>query len=292
MRAQAAVRDRPDARELPQRDHARAIRLPDARVRADGDGVLLPAAEGPREPGRVPRAAPGVDRRAPALVPRRARHRSLRACASATTRRRSSRTTAPARPTSSTSSPGAGASWRASPRRTDFDLTPHGKVSGHPLTYFDEETQRAHRALGHRARGRLTARSPSCLLDAYNEEPDEKGDQRVVLKFKPAIAPIKVAVLPLSKNDALRPIARARLRHAAAALDDAVRRDAGDRPALPAPGRDRHAALRHRRLQIRWRRWRRRATTRSPSANATAQPQVRVPISGLVDALQERLPRC
>lgn len=46
------------------------------------------------------------------------------------------------------------------------------------------------------------------LLDVYTEEPDEKGDNRVVLKFRPNIAPIKVAVLPLSKNEKLRPLAR------------------------------------------------------------------------------------
>jgi glycyl-tRNA synthetase len=46
------------------------------------------------------------------------------------------------------------------------------------------------------------------MLEAYSEEPDEKGEDRVVLKFKPNIAPIKVAVLPLSKNEALRPAAR------------------------------------------------------------------------------------
>ena len=46
------------------------------------------------------------------------------------------------------------------------------------------------------------------LLEAYTEEPDEKGENRVVLKFRPNIAPIKVAILPLSKNEALRPTAR------------------------------------------------------------------------------------
>ncbi len=45
---EAAVRDRSDRQELPQRDHARELHLPDARVRADGDGVLRAA--GRREP--------------------------------------------------------------------------------------------------------------------------------------------------------------------------------------------------------------------------------------------------
>ena len=44
---EAAVRDRPDRQELPQRDHARQLHLPHARVRADGDGVLRAARRGP-----------------------------------------------------------------------------------------------------------------------------------------------------------------------------------------------------------------------------------------------------
>ena len=43
---EAAVRDRPDRQELPQRDHARQLHLPHPRVRADGDGVLRPARRG------------------------------------------------------------------------------------------------------------------------------------------------------------------------------------------------------------------------------------------------------
>jgi glycyl-tRNA synthetase len=46
------------------------------------------------------------------------------------------------------------------------------------------------------------------MIEAYSEEPDEKGEKRVVMKFRPNIAPVKVAVLPLSKNEALRPAAR------------------------------------------------------------------------------------
>ena len=60
---EAAVRHRADRQELPQRDHARELPLPHARVRADGDGVL-----------RAARRGRGVlsllDRRAPPLVPR------------------------------------------------------------------------------------------------------------------------------------------------------------------------------------------------------------------------------
>ena len=67
-RQEAAVRHRPDGQELPQRDHARQLHLPHARVRADGDGVL-------RRAGHRRGAAPVLDRRAHALV-RRPRHRA------------------------------------------------------------------------------------------------------------------------------------------------------------------------------------------------------------------------
>ncbi|CAA9232089.1 MAG: Glycyl-tRNA synthetase, partial [uncultured Actinomycetospora sp.] len=60
---EAALRHRPDGQELPQRDHARQLHLPHARVRADGDGVLRRA--------RLRRAvAPVLDRRAHPLVHR------------------------------------------------------------------------------------------------------------------------------------------------------------------------------------------------------------------------------
>ena len=68
---QAAVRHRTDRQELPQRDHARQLPLPHARVRADGDGVLRPA-------GRGRRVAPLLDRRSAAAGT------STSACASRT----------------------------------------------------------------------------------------------------------------------------------------------------------------------------------------------------------------
>ncbi len=89
---EAAVRDRPDRQELPQRDHHRQLHLPDARVRADGDGVLRPARRAPRwhehwleqrmewwtaarAPPRPPAAAPARRRRALALLERHQRRR-------------------------------------------------------------------------------------------------------------------------------------------------------------------------------------------------------------------------
>ena len=46
------------------------------------------------------------------------------------------------------------------------------------------------------------------MTDAYDEETDEKGEKRVVLRLHPALAPIKVAILPLSRNEKLTPTAR------------------------------------------------------------------------------------
>jgi glycyl-tRNA synthetase len=92
--------------------------------------------------------------------------------------------------------------------RTDFDLASHGRESGHPLTYFDEETKEHIVPWVIEPAAGLTRTLAVTMLDCYREEPDEKGDKRVVLGFRPNIAPIKVAVLPLSRNEALQPLAR------------------------------------------------------------------------------------
>jgi len=86
--------------------------------------------------------------------------------------------------------------------RTDYDLTQHQTVSGKDLTYFDQE-KNAHiipyviePSLG-------VERSVLALLcDAYDEEVIDaaKNDVRTVLRFHPAIAPVKAAILPLSKK--------------------------------------------------------------------------------------------
>jgi glycyl-tRNA synthetase len=83
--------------------------------------------------------------------------------------------------------------------RGDYDLRQHSKASNKDLTYFDEETGEhitpyvVEPAVGP---DRIAL---VMLLDAYHEEPD-KDEIRVVLRFHPEIAPIKVAVLPLSRK--------------------------------------------------------------------------------------------
>lgn len=92
--------------------------------------------------------------------------------------------------------------------RTDYDLKAHSAQSGHPISYFDEESGEHLVPYVVEPAAGLSRTLAVVLLDVYTEEPDEKGDNRVVLKFRPNIAPIKVAVLPLSKNEKLRPLAR------------------------------------------------------------------------------------
>ena len=83
--------------------------------------------------------------------------------------------------------------------RTDFDLKRHSEASNKDLTYFDEETGEhitpyvVEPAVG------VDRIMLTMLLDAYDEEPDKEGT-RVVLRLHPEIAPIKVAILPLSKK--------------------------------------------------------------------------------------------
>ncbi|MBP1586847.1 MAG: glycine--tRNA ligase [Clostridia bacterium] len=86
--------------------------------------------------------------------------------------------------------------------RTDYDLGKHMEYSGQDLTYFDQETNEKYvpyviePSLG---ADRVTL---AFLCEAYDEEviDAEKNDVRTVLRLHPALAPIKVAVLPLSKK--------------------------------------------------------------------------------------------
>jgi len=84
--------------------------------------------------------------------------------------------------------------------RTDFDLKAHQEHSGQDMTYFNDQTKEKYipyciePSLG---ADRVTL---AFLCEAYDEEELEGGDVRTVLRFHPAIAPIQLAVLPLSKK--------------------------------------------------------------------------------------------
>ncbi len=96
--------------------------------------------------------------------------------------------------------------------RTDFDLSTHAKASGQDLSYLDAETNERfipyviEPALG------VDRSMLVFLLEAYTEDeaPDSKGnmEKRTVLRLDHRLAPVKVAVLPLSRNADLSPKAR------------------------------------------------------------------------------------
>ncbi len=84
--------------------------------------------------------------------------------------------------------------------RTDYDLTQHQNTSGQDMSYFDDEKKE--RYIPYVIEPSLGA--DRCVLaflcEAYDEEELEGGDVRTVLHFHPAIAPVKIGVLPLSKK--------------------------------------------------------------------------------------------
>jgi glycyl-tRNA synthetase len=95
--------------------------------------------------------------------------------------------------------------------RTDYDLTQHATFSGQDLTYFDQEHDRRYVPHVIEPAAGADRATLAFLLAAYDEEevPDAKGgtDRRTVLRLDPRLAPVKVAVLPLSKNEQLVPLA-------------------------------------------------------------------------------------
>jgi len=96
--------------------------------------------------------------------------------------------------------------------RTDYDLTSHSEASGQSLSYFDQASGERYTPYVIEPSFGLTRAMMAFLVDAYREEevPNAKGgtDTRTVLKLDPRLAPVKVAVLPLSRNEQLSPIAR------------------------------------------------------------------------------------
>ena len=96
--------------------------------------------------------------------------------------------------------------------RTDYDLKAHTEASGDSLSYFDNDSgQRIVPYVIEPSAG-VDRAVMTFLVDAYMEEqaPTASGgtQQRIVLKLHPAISPVKVSVLPLSRNDRLVPLAR------------------------------------------------------------------------------------
>ena len=168
--------------------------------------------------------------------------------------------------------------------RTDYDLRRHSEFSGESLTFFDEE--KGEHVFPHIIEPSAGVDRPllAFIVDAYDEE-EVRGERRVLLRLHPRLAPVKVAVLPLSRNEKLVPTARevwALLRpHFVTQYDDAQsigrryrRQDEIGTPYCVTVDFD---TLEDRAVTIRER---------------DSMEQVRVPIMGLVEALKERLPVC
>jgi glycyl-tRNA synthetase len=165
--------------------------------------------------------------------------------------------------------------------RTDFDLQQHSRFSGKELSYFDEE--KGEHVVPYVIEPSAGVDRPvlAFLADAYDEE-IVKGEERVVLRLRPSLAPIKAAVLPLSRNEKLVPTARKVWEivrpHWMTQYDDAQsigrryrRQDEVGTPFCVTVDFD---TLEDEAVTIRER---------------DSMEQVRVPIAGLVDALRERL---
>jgi len=88
--------------------------------------------------------------------------------------------------------------------RTDFDLRAHTKLSGQDLSYYDQDQDERFFPYVIEPAAGATRTTFAFLIDAYSEE-EVRGETRVVLKLDPRLAPVKVAVLPLSKKEELMP---------------------------------------------------------------------------------------
>ncbi|MBW2315829.1 MAG: glycine--tRNA ligase [Deltaproteobacteria bacterium] len=84
--------------------------------------------------------------------------------------------------------------------RGDWDLTRHTEYAGKDLSYVDDQTKEKFIPHVVETSVGIDRTTLALLCDAYAEEDLEGGDQRTVMRFHPALAPIKAAVLPLSKK--------------------------------------------------------------------------------------------
>ena len=166
--------------------------------------------------------------------------------------------------------------------RGDFDLKAHAEASGKTLSYFDPE--REVHVVPHvvEPAAGVDRILLTLLVDAYDEEVDERGEKRVLLRLAPDVAPVTVAVLPLSRNERLVPTARGvwdRLRpHFRTQYDDAQsigrRYRRQDEVGTPLCVTVDFESLDDEAVTIR---------------DRDRMSQIRVPLGGLVEALRQRL---
>ena len=92
--------------------------------------------------------------------------------------------------------------------RTDFDLSNHQKFSGKKIQYFDSETGESYVPYVVETSIGVDRMFLQVMSAAYTEEKLENGEERVVLRIPAALAPTKVAVLPLVKKDGMPEVAQ------------------------------------------------------------------------------------
>ena len=109
----------------------------------------------------------------------------------------------------------AGSEWgelEGIANRTDFDLRTHSEHSGVDLSYYDQAADERYLPSVIEPAAGLSRSLMTFLVEAYHEDeaPNTKGgvDKRTVLRLDPRLAPVKVAVLPLSRNADLSPKAK------------------------------------------------------------------------------------
>ncbi|MDQ1715603.1 MAG: glycyl-tRNA synthetase, partial [Frankiaceae bacterium] len=96
--------------------------------------------------------------------------------------------------------------------RTDFDLTTHSKASGSDLSYFDQASGERYTPYVIEPAAGVDRCVLTFMLDAYDEDEAPTGqggvEKRTVMRLDPRLAPVKAAVLPLSRNERLSPAAK------------------------------------------------------------------------------------
>ena len=92
--------------------------------------------------------------------------------------------------------------------RTNFDLSQHESYSGRQIKYFDPETNESYTPYDIETSIGVDRMTLSVLCHSYQEEQLENGETRVVLKFPPQLAPVKLSVMPLVRKDGLAEKAR------------------------------------------------------------------------------------
>jgi len=91
--------------------------------------------------------------------------------------------------------------------RGDYDLTAHQKASGRDLSYFDDIIRERYVPHVVEPSAGVDRTMLTLMIDAYREE-EVRGEQRVVLKLHRSVAPIQVAILPLSRKEPLTELSK------------------------------------------------------------------------------------